>query len=127
MKIETKEIEIKKLNITGVCSYIDQELCTINIRHYLTDDIAISFIIYGLAGIVMFTDINGEICTINNFCETSKIYGSKYSTMKDYIEGEDFKEILREFFGCGVTIKIICSYNDLSEYMQVYTDYRDAK
>lgn len=122
MKIETQKIELKELNATGICSYINQELCTVNIRHYLTEDIAISFILYSSGGMVLFTDINGEQCTVNNFYTISKKYKNKYVTMKDYIGGKEFKEIIKEFFGHGITINIICPYINFSAYMQTYID-----
>lgn len=106
MKIETQRIELEKLNVVGVCTYIEDELKIINIRHYLSDDIAISFILYDTNRTILFTEINGNICTPSKFYNVSSKYNGKYKTLSKYITSKEFKDIIKEFFGSKITITI---------------------
>lgn len=106
MKIKTQRIELAKLNAVGVCTYIEDELKIINIRHYLSDDLSVSFMLDGNGARVLFTDVNGKLCTLNEFFKESSMY------LRDYIAGKEFGAIIKEFFGSGITVTILVPESD---------------
>lgn len=106
MKIETQRIELAKLNAVGVCTYIEDELKIINIRHYLSGDLSVSFMLDGNGARVLFTDVNGKLCTLNEFFKESSMY------LRDYVAGKEFGAIIKEFFGSGITVTILVPESD---------------
>lgn len=112
MKIETRRIELKDVQAVGVCTYMEDELKTINIRHYLSDDLSVSFMLDGNGARVLFTDVNGKLCTLNEFFKESSIY------LRDYVAGKEFGDIIKEFFGSRITVTILVPESDSTTITQ---------
>lgn len=101
MKIEIRRIELKDVPAVGACTYMEDELKNIIIRHYLSDDLSIAFMLDGNGGRVLFIDVNGKLCTLNEFYKESSMY------LHDYVAGKEFGVIIKEFLGSGITVTIL--------------------
>lgn len=112
MKIEIQRIELKDVPAVGACTYMEDELKNIIIRHYLSDDLSIAFMLDGNGGRVLFIDVNGKLCTLNEFYKESSMH------LRDYVAGKEFGAIMKEFFGSGITVTILVPESDSTTITQ---------
>lgn len=113
MKIETQRIELAKLNIVGVCTYIEDELKIINITHYLSGDLSVAFTLDCNRARVLFTNVNGNLCTLDEFFKKASM------CLRDYVAGKEFGAIIKEFFGSGITVTILVPESDSTMISQL--------
>ena len=112
MKIEIRKIELKDVPAVGACTYIEDKLKNVHVRHYLSDDLSVAFMLDGNGGRVLFTDVNGKLCTLNEFYKESSMY------LRDYVAGKEFGTIIKEFFGSGITVTILVPESDSTTITQ---------
>lgn len=112
MKIEIRRIELKDVPAVGACTYIEDELKNVHVRHCLSDDLSVAFMLDGNGGRVLFTDVNGKLCTLNEFYKESSMY------LRDYVAGKEFGTIIKEFFGSGITVTILVPESDSTTITQ---------
>ena len=96
MKITKRHVEYE--NHQDTLTYYDGELKNIDVNYMMSDTLEISFIIFIGVKEVLFTRINDEMLTPPVFYHKER-NKKKYPGIGDFINSDEFKSILKIYFG----------------------------